>query len=269
MNEKVTAVKGMNDIFPPESARWEHLEATVREVMRTFDYRNVRTPIMELARLYNRGLGEATDIVEKEMYAFTDRADSRGNAEVLALRPEGTAGVVRAAVEHHVLREGGRRLFYMGPMFRRERPQRGRYRQFHQIGAEALGFAGAEIDAELILLAVELWRRLGLTDWQLELNSLGQPDERRQHRAALVDYFSAHFEQLDEDSQRRLNANPLRILDSKNPELQNLIENAPRLLDFIGTASKAHLQTVQDILAAITSIGKSIRDWCADSIIII
>ena len=194
---QITAIKGMNDILPPESARWEWLEEVVR-----------------------RGLGEVTDIVEKEMYAFEDRADQHGRADHLALRPEGTAGLVRAVAEHNLLYDGGKRLYYMGPMFRRERPQRGRYRQFHQIGAEALGFGGPEVDAELILLAVALWRELGIQNWRLELNSLGQPDERREHRAALIAYFEAHAEQLDEDARRRLHSNPLRILDTKNPAMQ-------------------------------------------------
>ena len=180
-SKQITAIKGMNDILPPASARWEWLEDVVRRVMAQHAYRNVRTPIMELTQLYTRGLGEVTDIVEKEMYAFEDRADQHGRADHLALRPEGTAGLVRAVAEHNLLYDGGKRLFYMGPMFRRERPQRGRYRQFHQIGAEALGFGGPEVDAELILLAVALWRELGLTGWRLELNSLGQPDQRREH----------------------------------------------------------------------------------------
>ncbi len=247
---QITAIKGMNDILPPESARWEWLESVVRRVMAAHAYRHVRTPIMELTQLYTRGLGEVTDIVEKEMYAFEDRADQHGRADHLALRPEGTAGLVRAVAEHNLLYDGGKRLFYMGPMFRRERPQRGRYRQFHQIGAEALGFGGPEVDAELILLAVALWRELGLTGWRLELNSLGQPDERREHRAALVAYLQAHHDQLDEDARRRLHSNPLRILDTKNPAMQALVEGAPKLLDYLGEASRRHFAAVQAILAA-------------------
>ena len=247
---QITAIKGMNDILPPESARWEWLEAIVRRVMAEHAYRNVRMPIMEQTQLYTRGLGEVTDIVEKEMYAFEDRADQHGRADHLALRPEGTAGLVRAVAEHNLLYDGGKRLFYMGPMFRRERPQRGRYRQFHQIGAEALGFGGPEVDAELILLAVALWRELGLTGWRLELNSLGQPDERREHRAALVAYLQAHHDQLDEDARRRLHSNPLRILDTKNPAMQALVEGAPKLLDYLGEASRRHFAAVQAILAA-------------------
>ena len=247
---QITAIKGMNDILPPESARWEWLEEVVRRVMAAHAYRNVRTPIMELTQLYTRGLGEVTDIVEKEMYAFEDRQDQHGKADHLALRPEGTAGLVRAVAEHNLLYDGGKRLYYMGPMFRRERPQRGRYRQFHQIGAEALGFGGPELDAELILLAVALWRELGIQNWRLELNSLGQPDERREHRAALIAYFEAHADQLDEDARRRLHSNPLRILDTKNPAMQALVEGAPQLIDYLGDASRQHFEAVQAILAA-------------------
>ena len=247
---QITAIKGMNDILPPESARWEWLEAIVRRVMAEHAYRNVRMPIMEQTQLYTRGLGEVTDIVEKEMYAFEDRADQHGRADHLALRPEGTAGLVRAVAEHNLLYDGGKRLYYMGPMFRRERPQRGRYRQFHQIGAEALGFGGPEVDAELFLLAVALWRELGIQNWRLELNSLGQPDERREHRAALIAYFEAHADQLDEDARRRLHSNPLRILDTKNPAMQALVEGAPQLIDYLGDASRQHFEAVQAILAA-------------------
>ena len=247
---QITAIKGMNDILPPESARWEWLEAIVRRVMAEHAYRNVRMPIMEQTQLYTRGLGEVTYIVEKEMYAFEDRADQHGRADHLALRPEGTAGLVRAVAEHNLLYDGGKRLYYMGPMFRRERPQRGRYRQFHQIGAEALGFGGPEVDAELILLAVALWRELGIQNWRLELNSLGQPDERREHRAALIAYFEAHADQLDEDARRRLHSNPLRILDTKNPAMQALVEGAPQLIDYLGDASRQHFEAVQAILAA-------------------
>lgn len=244
--EKLSAVKGMNDILPPESARWEALESTVRDLMRRYAYENIRTPIVEPTALFVRGLGEVTDIVEKEMYSFEDRL----NGEALTLRPENTAGVVRAVVEHSLLYNGGKRLYYMGPMFRHERPQRGRYRQFHQIGAEALGFGGAEVDAELILMAHALWKELGLTDVALQINSLGQPNERQLHRAALIAYFEQHVDVLDEDAKRRLHLNPLRLLDSKNPQMQGVIEAAPRLLDFLGEASQAHLRMVTSILDA-------------------
>jgi histidyl-tRNA synthetase len=246
MADKLSAVKGMNDILPPDSARWEALETAVREVMRLHAYRNIRTPIVEPTALFVRGLGEVTDIVEKEMYSFEDRL----NGEQLTLRPESTAGVVRAVVEHNMLYEGGKRLYYMGPMFRHERPQRGRYRQFHQIGAEALGFGGPEVDAELILLANALWQALGLKQVRLELNSLGQPPERLQHRAALIAYFEQHADQLDEDAKRRLHSNPLRILDSKNPAMKALNEAAPKLLDFLGEQSLAHFNAVKAILDA-------------------
>lgn len=244
--QKLVAVKGMNDILPPESARWEWLEEKVRNLMERYAYRNLRTPIVEPTALFVRGLGEVTDIVEKEMYSFEDRL----NGEQLTLRPESTAGVVRAVVEHSMLYEGGKRLYYMGPMFRHERPQRGRYRQFHQIGAEALGFPGAEVDAELILLADALWKELGLTDVRLELNSLGQPDERKAHRAALIAYLEAHADQLDEEARRRLHTNPLRILDTKNPAMQALVEAAPKLIDFLGEDSLRHLDRVKAILDA-------------------
>jgi histidyl-tRNA synthetase len=246
MADKLTAVKGMNDILPPDSARWEALETAVRQVMHLHAYRNIRTPIVEPTALFVRGLGEVTDIVEKEMYSFEDRL----NGEQLTLRPEATAGVVRAAVEHNMLYDGGKRLYYMGPMFRHERPQRGRYRQFHQVGAEALGFGGPEIDAELILLAQALWQALGLKDVRLELNSLGQPPERQQHRAALIAYFEQHLDQLDEDAKRRLHSNPLRILDSKNPAMKALNDAAPKLLDFLGPDSLAHFNAVRAMLDA-------------------
>ena len=244
--ERLVAVKGMNDILPPDSARWEALEERVRALMRRYAYENIRTPIVEPTALFVRGLGEVTDIVEKEMYSFEDRL----NGEHLTLRPENTAGLVRAVVEHNLLYNGGKRLFYMGPMFRHERPQRGRYRQFYQVGAEAMGFAGPELDAELILMAHALWKELGITGVELQMNSLGQPEERKQHRAALIAYFEAHADQLDAESQRRLHLNPLRLLDSKNPQMQALIEAAPRLMDFQGEKSQAHLDAVLAILQA-------------------
>ena len=245
-SEKLVAVKGMNDILPPDSARWEWFEAHVRDVMAGSAYRNIRTPIVEPTALFVRGTGETTDIVEKEMYSFEDKL----NGEALTLRPENTAGVVRAVAEHSMLYEGGKRLYYMGPMFRHERPQRGRYRQFHQIGAEALGFPGAEVDAELILLADALFKDLGLKDVALELNSLGQPDERKQHRAALIAYFEMHSDLLDEEAKRRLHSNPLRLLDSKNPAMQAMLESAPKLMDFLGDASLKHFNSVKTMLDA-------------------
>jgi len=244
--QALTAVKGMNDLLPPQSAHWEWLEEKVRNLMARHAYRNLRTPIVEPTALFVRGLGEVTDIVEKEMYSFEDRL----NGEQLTLRPEATAGVVRAVVEHNMLYEGGKRLYYMGPMFRHERPQRGRYRQFHQIGAEALGFPGAEVDAELILLAHTLWQELGIKDVRLELNSLGQPNERAAHRAALIAHLEAHMDVLDEEAKRRLHSNPLRILDTKNPAMQAVVEAAPKLIDFLGDASLVHFNAVKAILDA-------------------
>ena len=245
-NEKLIAVKGMNDILPPDSARWEWFEAKVRDLMGRFAYRNIRTPIVEPTALFVRGLGEVTDIVEKEMYSFEDKL----NGEHLTLRPEGTAGVVRAVVENNLLYEGGKRLFYIGQMFRHERPQRGRYRQFHQVGVEAMGFAGPELDAEVILLAAQLWKELGIDDVRLELNSLGQPDERKAHREALIAYFEQHTDVMDEEAKRRMHSNPLRVLDTKNPAMQDMVNAAPKLMDYLGDASKAHLKAVQDILDA-------------------
>jgi histidyl-tRNA synthetase len=245
----LVAVKGMNDLLPPDSARWEWLEGKVRALMARYAYANVRTPIVEPTALFVRGLGEVTDIVEKEMYSFEDAM----NGDKLTLRPENTAGVVRAAVEHSMLYEGGKRLWYIGAQFRHERPQKGRYRQFHQFGAEALGFAGPDVDAELILMCRALWRELGLVegrDVRLELNSLGQPDERAQHRAALIAHFEAHADALDEDARRRLHTNPLRILDTKNPKMEAVVETAPKLLDFLGADSIEHFNGVRAVLDA-------------------
>ena len=247
MADTLQAVKGMNDILPPESARWEWLEDVVRGLMRRYGYQNIRTPIVEPTALFVRGLGEVTDIVEKEMYSFVDAM----NGDKLTLRPENTAGVVRAAIEHSMLYDGGKRLFYIGAMFRHERPQRGRYRQFYQVGVEALGFGGPETDAEVILMARALWRDLGLTDVGLELNSLGLPEERRAHRAALINYLEAHRELLDAEAQRRLHSNPLRILDTKNPQMQDLVNAAPQLMAFLGEASRKHLDAVKSALDAV------------------
>ena len=255
-SQKINAVKGMNDIFPasvprteklPDSAVWQWFETAVRKVLDRYGYQNVLTPIVEPTALFVRGLGEVTDIVEKEMYSFVDSM----NGDKLTLRPEATAGIVRALIEHNALYNGPLRIWTMGPMFRHERPQKGRYRQFHQLDVEALGFAGPDVDAEMILITGALWRELGLkvgSHVRLELNSLGQPDERRAHREALVRYFEQHLDQLDADSQRRLQSNPLRILDSKNATMQALIESAPQLIDFLGAASLAHLDSVRAVL---------------------
>ncbi|MGY8892658.1 MAG: histidine--tRNA ligase [Burkholderiales bacterium] len=244
MADKILAVKGMNDILPPASAHWEWLEQTLRTLMAGYAYRNIRTPIVEPTGLFVRGLGEVTDIVEKEMYSFEDRL----NGEALTLRPEATAGVVRAAVESNLLYDGPRRLYYIGPMFRHERPQRGRYRQFHQVGAEALGFAGPDVDAELVFLACDLWAQLGLSGITLEINSLGQPAERQAHRGALIEYLSDHMDLLDDDAKRRLHSNPLRILDTKNPAMQDVVNAAPQLMTYLGAESVAHFNGLRALL---------------------
>jgi histidyl-tRNA synthetase len=247
MPTPLQAVKGMNDILPPDSARWEWFEDAVRRVMRRYGYANVRTPIVEPTPLFVRGLGEVTDIVEREMYSFIDAM----NGDALTLRPEATAGVVRSVIANSLLREGGRRLYYIGPMFRHEKPQRGRSRQFHQVGVEALGHPGPDVDVEVILMARAILREVGLADIRLELNSLGQPPERKAHRAALIAHFEAHAEQLDADSKRRLHTNPLRILDSKNEAMQPLIDAAPKLIDSLGEASLAHFDAVCKCLDAV------------------
>ncbi|CAN1544243.1 HisS Histidyl-tRNA synthetase [Burkholderiaceae bacterium] len=237
---KVTAIRGMNDALPGASARWEQLEALVREWLRAYGYRNMRAPILEHTRLFTRGIGEVTDIVEKEMYTFTDSL----NGESLTMRPEFTAGMVRAAIEHNLLYDRPQRVYAMGPVFRHERPQRGRYRQFHQIDVEALGLAGPDIDAELIVMVSRLWKLLGITDVQLEINSLGQGDERAAHRAALIKHLEQHKDILDEDGLRRMYTNPLRVLDTKNPAMQAMADSAPKLFDFLGETSRAHFDGV-------------------------
>jgi len=254
MAEKLSAVKGMNDILPPESARWEWFEAKVRALMARYAYANVRTPIVEPTALFVRGLGEVTDIVEKEMYSFEDSM----NGDKLTLRPEATAGIVRAMIEHNALYNGPMRVWSAVSLFRHERPQKGRYRQFHQIDVEALGFAGPEVDAEQILMCRALLRDLGIPmeHVRLELNSLGQPGERMAHRAALIAHFEAHADVLDEDARRRLHSNPLRILDTKNPAMQAIVEAAPQLMDFLGEASLAHLNAVR---AALDAAGQAYR----------
>ena len=244
--EKLTGVKGMNDILPQDAALWEYLESTVKSLARAYGYQNIRTPIVESTSLFTRGIGEVTDIVEKEMYSFTDAL----NGERLTLRPENTAAVVRAALEHNLLYDGPKRLWYVGPMFRHERPQRGRYRQFHQVGIEALGFAGPDADAEIILMCQRLWDDLGLSGIRLEINSLGQPAERAAHRTELITYLEQHLDVLDEDAKRRLHTNPLRVLDTKNPALQEIVGNAPKLINFLGAESLAHFEGLQTLLKA-------------------
>lgn len=237
---KVTAIRGMNDALPGTGARWEQLEEVVRVWLAGYGYRNMRTPILEHTRLFTRGIGEVTDIVEKEMYSFTDSL----NGESLTMRPEFTAGMVRAAVEHNLLYDRPQRVYAMGPVFRHERPQRGRYRQFHQIDVEALGLSGPDIDAEIIVMVARLWKALGITGMQLELNSLGQGEERAAHRAALIVHLEAHKDILDEDGLRRMYTNPLRVLDTKNPAMQAMADAAPKLFDFLGGASRAHFSGV-------------------------
>lgn len=242
--KKILGIKGMNDILPDDAPVWELLENTVESVLKSYGYERIRTPIVEETGLFARGLGAVTDIVEKEMYSFEDSL----NGDQLTLRPESTAGVVRAVVEHNLTYNGPKRLWYSGPMFRHERPQRGRYRQFHQIGAEAVGFPGPDIDAELILLCQRLWDDLGLQNIRLEINSIGNADERNRHRADLIAYFEQHKELLDEDAQRRLYSNPLRILDTKNPAMQDMVNAAPKLLDYLEKDSLDHFEGVQRIL---------------------
>ena len=258
MSKNIQAVKGMNDILPasvdrkdklPSSQLWSWFETTLRGVLQRYGYQYMLTPIVEPTALFVRGLGEVTDIVEKEMYSFTDSM----NGDQLTLRPEATAGIVRAMVEHNALYNGPLRLWTLGPMFRHERPQKGRYRQFNQLDVEALGFAGPDVDAEIILMVRRLWQELGLVVGQhvrLELNSLGQPEERAAHRAALIAYLEGHADKLDEDGKRRLHSNPLRILDTKNPAMQDVVEAAPKLMDFLGEASLVHFNAVRAILDA-------------------
>ncbi|MDE2622123.1 MAG: histidine--tRNA ligase [Betaproteobacteria bacterium] len=244
--QKFQAVRGMNDILPDQSGAWAFLESTLRRWLAQYGYSEVRSPVLEPTGLFIRSIGEVTDIVEKEMYTFVDSL----NGESLTLRPEATASCVRLAVQHNLLYAGPQRLWYMGPMFRHERPQKGRYRQFHQCGAEALGFAGPDVDAELILMTARLWEMLGLKEVSLEINTIGSLECRQQHRRKLVEYFQRHEELLDEDSKRRLHTNPLRILDSKNPALSELIDGAPRLMDALDAESAAHFDSLQTLLQA-------------------
>jgi histidyl-tRNA synthetase len=244
--EKIVAIKGMNDILPADAPLWELFENTVETILKSYGYQKIVTPIVEETRLFARAIGAVTDIVEKEMYSFEDSM----NGDHLTLRPEGTAGVVRAVVEHNLAYDGPKRLWYKGPMFRHERPQRGRYRQFFQFGAEAIGFTGPDIDAELIMLCRRLWDDLGLSGIRLELNSIGNAEERQRHRADLIAYFEANIDQLDEEAKRRLHANPLRILDTKNPKMQDLVNAAPKLLEYLGEESLAHFEGLKKILDA-------------------
>jgi len=241
---KIAAIKGMNDMLPIDAPLWELFENTAQSVFKSYGFQQIRTPIVEQTSLFARGLGAVTDVVEKEMYSFEDAM----NGDKLTLRPENTAGVVRAAIEHNLTYDGPKRLWYTGPMFRHERPQRGRYRQFYQMGAEALGFVGPDVDAELIMMCQRLWDDLGLNNVRLELNSIGDAAERNKHRADLIAYFEQHNDVLDAEALRRLHSNPLRILDTKNPAMQALVNAAPKLLDYLGDESRKHFEGVQTIL---------------------
>jgi histidyl-tRNA synthetase len=243
-NPPIQAVRGMNDILPEEAQLWLWFEDTVRDLLDSYGYRNIRMPLVEPTALFKRAIGEVTDIVEKEMYSFEDSL----NGDHLTLRPEGTASCVRAVLQHNLLYNAPQRLYYSGPMFRHERPQKGRYRQFHQIGIEALGFADPDIDAEQILMCARLWRKLGIRDVILQINTLGDAEARKQHREKLIAYLGRHADLLDADAIRRLHTNPLRILDSKNPAMQELIAGAPKLMDELHEDAILHFEAVQSIL---------------------
>ena len=244
MSQGIQGVRGMNDVLPAVSGRWIHFESVVRDWVQSYGYQSIRMPILERTELFVRSIGEVTDIVEKEMYTFVDEL----NGEKLTLRPEGTASCVRAAIEHNLLYPGPQRLWYSGPMFRHERPQKGRYRQFHQVGVEALGFPGPDIDGEQILMCARLWRLLGLQDIRLELNSLGSAEARQRYRTRLIAYLESHADALDADARRRLHSNPLRVLDSKNPGMRDIIDGAPLLSDDLDEASARHFEELQGIL---------------------
>ncbi|MCO6412330.1 MAG: histidine--tRNA ligase [Thiogranum sp.] len=273
MSGTLQAVRGMNDILPEHAARWQFVEDGIRSVVEAYGFREIRMPIVEKTELFKRSIGEVTDIVEKEMYTFEDR-----NGDSLTLRPEGTAGCVRACVEHGLLHNQAQRLWYTGPMFRHERPQKGRYRQFYQIGVEVFGFDGPDIDAELLMMTARIWKALGLQHVSLQLNSLGTSEARARYRDDLVGYLSAQFERLDEDSKRRLATNPLRILDSKNAQVQAVLDAAPSLSDYIDDASKQHFEALCGLLDAadiryevnprlvrgLDYYGRTVFEWVSD-----
>ncbi|MCL1068522.1 histidine--tRNA ligase [Shewanella olleyana] len=247
MAKQIQAIRGMNDILPTQSPVWQKVEAVIRSTVSAYGYSEIRTPIVESTDLFKRSIGEVTDIVEKEMYTFADR-----NEDSLTLRPEGTASTVRAGNEHGLLYNQEQRLWYMGPMFRHERPQKGRYRQFHQFGVEVYGIPSADIDAEVLMLSARLWESFGITEHvKLELNTLGDPAERAAYRDALIAFLEQHKEQLDEDSQRRMYSNPLRVLDSKSPQVQALLADAPALMEYLGEESKTHFSTLCELLDAV------------------
>jgi len=272
--ESIRSVRGMNDILPDATPYWQSVEATLNSVLSSYGYQEIRFPIVEKTALFSRSIGEVTDIVEKEMYSFEDR-----NGDGLTLRPEGTAGCVRAAMQNGLIHQT-QRLWYMGPMFRHERPQKGRYRQFHQIGVEAYGFNGPDIDAEMILMTARLWKQLGLTGVTLQINSLGSTEARLAYRDVLIAYFEAHQAQLDEDSQRRLQTNPLRILDSKNPEMQKLNEGAPKLLEHLDEVSAQEFKALCErldqagiayevnsrLVRGLDYYGKTVFEWVTDQL---
>ena len=273
MNEPLQALRGMEDILPPASAIWQHVESTLRGLLLDYGYQEIRVPVVERTELFKRSIGEVTDIVEKEMYTFEDR-----NGVSITLRPEATAGIVRACMEHGLLRNQRQKFFSTGPMFRYEKPQKGRYRQFHQFDVEALGFAGPDIDAELLILLARLWRLLGISHVSLQINTLGTAETRQMYRADLTRYFRERFDLLDEDSRRRLDRNPLRILDSKNPDLQALIGEAPRLTQYLDGESEAHfagLRTLLDdagvaytinprLVRGLDYYGRTVFEWVTD-----
>ena len=237
---KIQAIRGMHDILPDESWLWRHVEESMQAIFDGYGYQEIRTPILEQSQLFMRAIGEVTDIVEKEMYSFEDR-----NGDSLTLRPEGTAGVVRACIENGLLHNQTQRLWYRGPMFRHERPQKGRYRQFHQVGVEAFGFEGPDVDLEILLMTAAMWQALGLSDVELQLNTLGTPEERARYRDRLVAYLEQHADALDEDSKRRLHTNPLRVLDTKNPDMQSIVAEAPSLMEYLGEESLAHFEQLR------------------------
>lgn len=276
MAERIQAIRGMNDVLPDRTSIWRTIENTFIDCLSRYGYQEIRFPMIESTQLFKRTIGEVTDIVEKEMYTFNDL-----NGDSLTLRPEGTAGCVRACLEHGLLYNQQKKLWYMGPMFRHERPQKGRYRQFTQLGVEAFGMSGANIEIELIALSRRIWQELGFADWvQLQINTLGELSERQEYKKVLVEYLNDHFGSLDEDSKRRLDRNPLRILDSKNPELQQLIANAPKLLDVLGEQSKSHFNsfcagldalnipyTVNPVLVrGLDYYGHTVFEWVTDKL---
>jgi len=272
--DKIQSVRGMNDILPTQTPYWQAIETALKQVLSRYGYQEIRFPIVEKTALFSRAIGEVTDIVEKEMYTFEDR-----NGDMLTLRPEGTAGCLRAAMQNSLL-DQPQRLWYMGPMFRHERPQKGRYRQFHQVGVEAYGFAGPDIDAEMIMMTARLWQRLNVTGLTLQLNSLGTIEARQAYRVVLIAYFEAHRDELDEDSLRRLESNPLRILDSKNPAMQALNEGAPKLLDHLDAPSKQEFEQLCTLLdqagiayeinprlvRGLDYYGKTVFEWVTDQL---